>query len=104
MNHEDSNGETPLFEAVRSGKQKAFELLVELGASIDQVNSEGKSLLQLAKEGRKSHLIKFIKDRMDDTSLVMPLAAGAKPSKLPLKSHKGGVSAPKAAAPEFQQF
>lgn len=42
VNCKDGDGYTPLMEAVRCGKTKIVELLVENGAKVDAVNNEGR--------------------------------------------------------------
>lgn len=60
MNHLDFKGETPIFRAAKEKKLKAFQTLVSLGADCTVTNSHGKSLLQIAKKNRMTHMIALI--------------------------------------------
>ena len=48
LNHEDVNGETPLFKAVLNGHLTVIELLLERGADINHANHDGATPLFLA--------------------------------------------------------
>lgn len=58
MNVEDSNGETPLFEVVRStikntnNKKKALGILLKAGADQNHTNRKGQTPLSIAEKGR----------------------------------------------------
>ena len=49
----DSQGETPLFDAVRHGRLVTTKLLVNHGAKPKITNDRGKSLLEMAERSRK---------------------------------------------------
>jgi prolyl 4-hydroxylase len=53
VNAKDSNGWTPLHEAVRSGRLEAVKLLVERGADVNALTNDGRSPLHHAKKYHK---------------------------------------------------
>ena len=63
----DDEGETPIFDAVRRGRLETAKLLLKRGVSVDITNSKGRSLLEIARRGKKADseaILKLIKRRI----------------------------------------
>jgi hypothetical protein len=80
---------TPLMEAARGGKYKAFKLLIEHGADIGAQDRDGRSIITDAAEGGSIEIISLLIDLSMDptttsTNLVSPLSTAIQHKQRPL--------------------
>jgi len=64
IDHKDTNGRTPLHEAITSGQLDLVKFFVENGANLNQrTKNKGYTPLQLAIVGNQSDIVKYLLDK-----------------------------------------
>ena len=64
VHHRDKDGETALFKAVRNGRYKIVERLLNAGAKADITNKANVSPYQEAVKYQQSRIISLLKDKI----------------------------------------
>ena len=76
INQRDNNGITPLWIAIETGNLEVAKFIIAKGGNVDVKTTDGKSLLEMAKQGRHTGIIRILENKLNSfkTKTITPLA------------------------------
>lgn len=71
INFEDPNGWTALHYAAKFGSLESVKVLVQAGASLTQMNSQGQTALKIARVAKKINVENYLQKREQKQGEIM---------------------------------